>query len=171
MNREKLERVVNRIHSLIEGLEELRSMQEPEENKCCGGCQGCSSAHGGTSDATGSTGSADSPDKCGSNVSRIKVKRGVAAIEALKVINGERQDTYGNPEDCFAAIAVFWSVYRNEHFSDIDVAVMMALLKVARMKNNGVKHRDNFVDAIGYLALAADMAEKSKLDNALSSAD
>jgi hypothetical protein len=39
-----------------------------------------------------------------------------------------------------------------------DVAIMMALLKIARETHQ--HKRDNLVDAIGYLALAADMEDE-----------
>lgn len=83
--------------------------------------------------------------------------------EADKIINGERQDAYGAPEDNFRTIADFWTVYLRDigvlanarTLYPIDVAHMMTLLKIAR--TSGQKPvRDNYVDAIGYLAIAAD---------------
>lgn len=40
-----------------------------------------------------------------------KVKRGAALEHALDIINGERQDAYGNPEQSFGVIAKFWTTY------------------------------------------------------------
>ena len=84
--------------------------------------------------------------------------RGKILDEVRDVINGERQDQYGNPEDAFQLIASYWSIYLQltEPLTAADVAQMMCLLKVAREKHQ--HKRDNLVDAIGYLALAADMA-------------
>ena len=90
--------------------------------------------------------------------------RGEVLKEALKTINGERQDVYGNPEDSFKLIGEYWSSYLKangmivEEFviSPREVAEMLALFKIARM--SGQKPAiDNYVDASGYLGLAGDM--------------
>jgi len=64
-------------------------------------------------------------------------------MDALRVINGDRQDAYGNPEDSFQLIADLWSSYVRglmTHCDDVetdfwlgkkDVALMMSLLNVA----------------------------------------
>lgn len=83
--------------------------------------------------------------------------------EADKTINGERQDQYGSPEHSFEIIADFWSAYlyhaglleKGSTLLPIDVARMMSLFKHARMLGQGDK-RDNYLDAIGYLAIGAD---------------
>lgn len=86
-------------------------------------------------------------------------KRGSVLLEALEVINGQRIDQYGNPEDSFDIIAEFWSSYTGVPLKGKDVAMMMVLLKIAReMKTH---RRDNIVDACGYLALKADMVKES----------
>jgi len=88
-------------------------------------------------------------------------------MDALRVINGDRQDAYGNPEDSFQIIADLWSSYVRglmTHLDDDDefwfgkkdVALMMSLLKVARILGGGGNH-DSYVDGIGYLALAERM--------------
>ena len=85
--------------------------------------------------------------------------RGDVLIEALSVINGERQDMYGHPEFSFQAIAGLWSVYLGLEIRPRTVAMMMALMKIARI-TTGTDKRDSYIDACGYLALAADMAGK-----------
>jgi hypothetical protein len=75
-----------------------------------------------------------------------------------RLINGERQNQYGNPEDSFRLIAAFWSSYLGIAVSPRQAAEMMVLFKIARQKT-GKGKRDNFVDMCGYAALAADMAE------------
>ena len=90
-------------------------------------------------------------------------KRGKVLKMARKVINGERQDSYGNPEDSFESIAEFWNTYLDMKALDPeymgitakDVALMMALFKVAREANQG--KQDNLVDAAGYIGIAGDM--------------
>lgn len=76
--------------------------------------------------------------------------------EAETVITKNRQDQYGNAEDCFGDIAALWTTYFRRTFTAHDVAMAMVLMKVARIKANP-KHRDSTLDAIGYLALADEM--------------
>lgn len=85
-------------------------------------------------------------------------KRGQVLLDALNVINGERQNQYGNPEDNFEAIATYWTIYLGGRscISGKDVAMMMTLLKVARIQT-GTATWDSFLDACGYMALASDM--------------
>lgn len=80
--------------------------------------------------------------------------------EALKCVNGEREQQYGSPEDSFMALAELWTVYL-EHgcvedngavlLHPEDVAAMMALLKIARICTGKYKG-DNWVDLAGYAA-------------------
>jgi hypothetical protein len=76
--------------------------------------------------------------------------------EALRTINGERQDQYGAPEDAFKQIAALWEAYLGTRITSPMVADMMCLLKIAR-ENGGRGKRDNAVDLIGYAALGARM--------------
>lgn len=87
---------------------------------------------------------------------------GDACDEAKATIRGKRQDEYGHPEDSFKLIAYFWTGYLktivdSPHFkiTPLDVAHMMSLFKHARMIGQAPK-RDNYIDSIGYLAIAAD---------------
>jgi len=89
--------------------------------------------------------------------------RGEILKEALDIINGERIDLYGNPEDSFGDVSKYWRTYLETKF-DIkigltakDVSMMLALMKIARETNQGKK--DNLVDAAGYIGLAADLSE------------
>lgn len=87
-------------------------------------------------------------------------RRGRVLLKAVEIINGERQNTYGNPEDTFEEIAVLWNWWLegqlDEKLTPDDVAMMMSLLKIAREKN-GAGKTDNVVDACGYLGLYEDM--------------
>lgn len=71
--------------------------------------------------------------------------------EAGEVISKDRNATHGEPEDSFAAIAKLWGAYLDMVFSPADAAVMLALLKVARLKHNP-DNKDNWLDAVGYFA-------------------
>lgn len=88
--------------------------------------------------------------------------RGVILHEALEIINGERQDSYGDPEDSFRRIGHYWSAYLSMDIQPKDVAMMMTLLKIAREQNQS--KIDNLVDAAGYIGLAADMEEEEQGD-------
>jgi hypothetical protein len=80
---------------------------------------------------------------------------GSVLTEALAVINGERQDHYGAPENSFDLIAKLWSAYMGNPITPKDVAMLMALFKIAREYNQ--HKRDNLVDAAGYIGIAGDL--------------
>lgn len=103
-------------------------------------------------------------------------ERGQILLDAHEIINGDRQQNYGNPEDTHGIIADLWNGYMNsvckawnqntcgrEAFvpplQGKDVALMMVLFKIGR-ELNGAGCKDNMVDAAGYIALAAEMDEK-----------
>ncbi len=93
------------------------------------------------------------------------MKRSEILEVAAECVCGKRPQDYGNPEDNFKTIAQFWSEYKCVAFTPTDVAVMMALLKIARIKS-GVYTPDNFVDLAGYAACAGELAghEVCKMD-------
>lgn len=80
--------------------------------------------------------------------------------QAEKIITQDRAATHGDAEDSFSSIATLWEWYMVHHnggpLTAYDVAMMMSLFKHARAASNK-DHDDNFVDAIGYLALASEM--------------
>jgi len=83
--------------------------------------------------------------------------------DARRIVCGEREGQYGTPEDSFSNIAKLWSAYCERDFTPMDVAVMMALLKVARIKNSP-SHEDSWVDGCGYLACGGEIAGGVKGD-------
>jgi len=76
--------------------------------------------------------------------------------DASSLINGARQSDYGTPAENFQCIADMWAAYLGREISPADVTNMMALLKIARLRNG--YHRDSFVDGCGYLALGAELS-------------
>lgn len=78
--------------------------------------------------------------------------------EASEVIY-DRQVRHGQPEDSFEDIANFWSDYLDIEISEVDVSIMMILLKVARMKEGEVDI-DNLVDIAGYAENAGRILEE-----------
>mgnify|MGYP003291506464 CR=1 FL=1 len=78
---------------------------------------------------------------------------------ANECICGDREQDYGNPERNFELIASLWSTYTGSDISAVDVAMMMVMLKAARIKS-GRLHEDNFIDGAGYFACAGEIASK-----------
>ena len=82
--------------------------------------------------------------------------------EAEGLINGARAKQYGSAQESFDCIATMWSAYMGDEISAADVCHMMALLKIARLRNG--PHRDSNVDGAGYMALGAEMSEETPCD-------
>ena len=90
-------------------------------------------------------------------MSDAKNTRSEVLAIAGELINGERQAHYGTPQDNFGTTAEMWAAYLGRDISPADVCHMMALLKIARLKRG--PHRDSSIDACGYMALGAEVAE------------
>jgi hypothetical protein len=67
-----------------------------------------------------------------------------------------RADAHGDAESNFGLISAYWSAHLGTNVTAHDVAVMMVLFKLARMKSNPM-HVDSAVDAAGYSALAGEI--------------
>jgi hypothetical protein len=67
------------------------------------------------------------------------------------MVTGQREKEYGAVENNFACIAELWSAYKGVDFAPLDVAMMMTLLKLGRIKTGTAKN-DSFIDAAGYIA-------------------
>lgn len=76
---------------------------------------------------------------------------------ATEYVTKDRAVTHGDAERSFQTIAGFWSVYLDTPVTAVDVAAMMALLKLARIKGNPT-HIDSAIDAAGYSAIAGELA-------------
>lgn len=85
-----------------------------------------------------------------------KMTRAETLEKAKACVCGQRENEYGSPEDNFTAIAGFWSVYKGVEFTANDVAMMMALLKIARIRT-GTATDDSYVDLAGYAACGAEI--------------
>jgi hypothetical protein len=84
--------------------------------------------------------------------------RSAILAKAAECVTGQRVDDYGNPENNFAVIAEFWSTYTKHTITAHDVAVMMALLKIARI-SSGHGKTDNYIDLAGYAACAGELID------------
>ena len=78
---------------------------------------------------------------------------------AKEYVTKDRAAQHGDMESNFARIAEYWSVHLDTPVYPDDVAVMMTLLKVARIKSN-FEHPDNWVDGAGYMACGGELATK-----------
>lgn len=93
------------------------------------------------------------------------MKRAEILDEAKKCVCGRRKMDYGAPEDNFTTIGYLWSAYLKaarpelnialNEFTAKDVAMMMSLLKVARIATGS--NTDSFVDLAGYAACAGEI--------------
>lgn len=75
---------------------------------------------------------------------------------ARECVCHNREADYGSPEDSFGMIARLWSAYTGYEFNPADVAVMMVLLKAARIAG-GSRSMDNWVDIAGYAACGGEI--------------
>lgn len=77
--------------------------------------------------------------------------------QAEKTVCTDREGQYGSPEDNFRRIADLWTTYCGGYsFEPKDVAMMMSLLKIARIATG--KHKDdNYIDLAGYAACGAEL--------------
>ena len=82
--------------------------------------------------------------------------------QAKECVCGQREQDYGTPESNFQLIADLWNGYLGfmDHPQDqiraTDVAMMMALMKIARIRNGGGSV-DSFVDLAGYAACGGEI--------------
>lgn len=90
------------------------------------------------------------------------MKRADILHTAEKCVCGQREQDYGSPENNFQIIADFWTVYKGVSFSANDVAMMMALLKIARIKSGGGT-ADSFVDLAGYAACGGEIVTEETI--------
>lgn len=80
---------------------------------------------------------------------------------AIRYVTKDRAATHGNAESSFEEIAILWQWWLHGRevceVDSLDVAMMMTLFKIARIKGNP-GHLDSFVDGAGYLAIAGEIA-------------
>ena len=83
------------------------------------------------------------------------VTRSDIIMKAEELINGDRNETYGDAKESFSTIARLWSVYLGVDVTAEQVAAMFVLMKISRQRKS--KHIDNWVDIIGYAALGGEI--------------
>lgn len=90
------------------------------------------------------------------------MKAAEICARAADLVAGDRNRTHGDKRDNHEKIAALWNAYiliRRNPLADLeapDVAIMMALLKIARMEL-GEHNPDDAVDAAGYIAIRGEL--------------
>lgn len=90
--------------------------------------------------------------------SNIPYEQKSISAEAEEIINGDRRESYGEPQESFQRFALAWTGYlRNklkpgEAITPNDVAMLNIIGKALREGN--AHKRDNQVDIVGYALLS-----------------
>jgi hypothetical protein len=81
---------------------------------------------------------------------------------AEKLINGDRRDEYGTVQESFGNIAKLWSVVLGIEVRPYQVALCMAMVKAARLKQTAA-HEDSWIDGAAYFALGGELATTKRV--------
>jgi hypothetical protein len=84
------------------------------------------------------------------------MNRGEILEEAARLTAKDRQKTYGDPTVNHCRIADLWTTYLGQQITPQQVAICMALVKVARLMETETE--DSFVDLAAYAAIAGEIA-------------
>jgi hypothetical protein len=85
--------------------------------------------------------------------------RAAVLAEAAKIITKDRNSAYGEPEDNFGRIARLWAGWLQTEISTVDVAMLLLLVKIARLRATPT-HMDSWTDIAGYAACGAEVASR-----------
>ena len=78
--------------------------------------------------------------------------------KANEIVNKDRQNNYGTPEDNFKDIGIMWGIILGQDpIPPHVVANMMIALKLARTKTSPL-YEDNYIDMAGYAACGGECA-------------
>ena len=82
-------------------------------------------------------------------------------LDALEAVTGKREDDYGDKLKNHQNIADLWSIFLKHKITAHDVAICMALLKIARLMHS---HQDDaYIDLAGYAAIAREIEVEGRL--------
>lgn len=81
---------------------------------------------------------------------------------ALQLVNGDRNVQYGDPRADFQRTATMWGAYLGVEIAPHDVAAMMGLLKISRIRWSPAK-ADSWIDLAGYAACGWDCAKPAEV--------
>tara|TARA_E500000081_G_scaffold154894_1_gene193414 strand:- start:1484 stop:1783 length:300 start_codon:yes stop_codon:yes gene_type:complete len=79
-------------------------------------------------------------------------------MRTSKELIAERNN-YGDPRENHQRIAGMWSAWLGKRITAYEVAVMMSMVKLSRMKGDP-SHDDNFDDAVAYLQIAQQIVDQ-----------
>lgn len=82
-------------------------------------------------------------------------------LSEARAIIRDRQSDYGHPTDTMQRTARLWSAYLEIPIEAHHVAVCMALVKITRSMDS--TKADNWIDALGYIAIGAQAQEGDDL--------
>ena len=86
---------------------------------------------------------------------------------AASLVGGQRAKDYGDKTENHQRIADLWNYWLDSKFGKItayDVAIMMLLLKVARLMHTP-GHSDSHVDIAGYASIAEEISRTQEKKN------
>ena len=78
---------------------------------------------------------------------------------AKKYVTKQRENEHGEMEANFTMISELWSTYLGYHIDASDIAVLMTLLKISRIKSNP-SSGDSWIDSCGYMACGGELSAK-----------
>lgn len=146
-NHDKIDEIYNKLFAILHG-----DLPDLDEYEIC------------------EVGSSDGPGEIEGSLEEAEIVNSKGVIEvsireqtldaAKKCVMGDREQDYGTPESNFATIASFWSDYLDMDISAQQVADMMILMKISRIKNGGGTG-DSYVDIAGYAACGNEILNKA----------
>ncbi|QOC58612.1 hypothetical protein SEALOLALOVE_53 [Mycobacterium phage Lolalove] len=86
-------------------------------------------------------------------------RAGAICATAADLVNNDRNAVYGDAEQNFTETGALWAVVFGHEVTAEQVAICMALVKVARLIKTP-NHADSWTDGVGYLALGGGIATK-----------
>ena len=88
------------------------------------------------------------------------MNRGDILQEAARLTAKDRQKTYGDPRINHCRIADLWTTYLEHEVTPQQVAICMALVKIARLMETETE--DSFIDLAAYASIAGEIATFDK---------
>ena len=88
------------------------------------------------------------------------MNRGDILQEAQRLTAKDRQQTYGDPRTNHCRIADLWTIYLGNEVTPQQVAICMALVKIARLMET--ETLDSFIDLAAYASIAGEIATFDK---------
>jgi hypothetical protein len=89
------------------------------------------------------------------------MKRGNILGQAHELTHGDRNKNYGSPLTNHERIASLWSTYLETQIRPDQVAICMALVKVARLIQTP-DHLDSYIDGAAYMAIAGEIVSEDE---------